>query len=199
MSEAVVHVVDDDESMRSALARLLRHAGYAVRTYTSAGDFLVAEPDPRPGCLLLDLELPGPSGLALQDTLRRRGEALPIVFISAYQDIPRTVLAIKGGASDFLVKPVDGAKLLAAVESALAVAAAQAHAEPRPDSGAAALTQRELVVLRGILAGRLNKQIAGELALSERTIKSCRAGLMRKLNARSLLELARVAAPLLER
>src|ERR1700752_1616032 len=169
-------------------------ACYAVRAYASAGDFLVAEPDDRPGCMLLDLEMPGPSGLELQRALRRRGETLPIVFMSAYSDIPRTVLAIKGGASDFLVEPIEAQTLLAAVESALGGVAAlpqderqAGHRPPCPD-------ERELVVMRGIVAGRLNKQMAADLELSERTIKSCRASIMRKLGASSLSELA---APLL--
>ena len=189
----VIHIVDDDASMRTALARLLEQAGYAVRGYASAGDFLVTEPDTRAGCMLLDLELPGPSGLDLQQAMRRQGSPMPIVFISAHTDVPHTVRAIKGGASDFLVKPVDSTQLLAAIESALAGAAAspQAHGE------APALNERELIVLRDILAGRLNKQIAFDLHLSERTIKGCRADVMRKLGARSLAELVRLGTPLI--
>ena len=188
----VIHIVDDDASMRNALRRLLEHAGYAVRTYASAGDFLIAEADARPGCMLLDLQMPGPSGLELQEALRRQHNAMPIVFISAHADVPQTVRAIKGGASDFLVKPFDSHQLLAAIESALACADTPAHAPAE----AASLSERELTVLRGILAGRLNKQIAFELHLSERTIKSCRADVMRKLGARSLAELMRVGMPL---
>src|SRR5215471_17787117 len=102
---AVIHIVDDDASMRTALTRLLEHSGYVVKGYASAGDFLVAEPDGRPGCMLLDLQLPGPNGLELQQAMRRQGSPLPIVFISAHADVPHTVSAIKGGATDFLVKP----------------------------------------------------------------------------------------------
>jgi len=191
---AVIHVVDDDASMRSALRRLLEHAGYAVRAYASAGDFLVAEPDARPGCMLLDLQLPGPSGLELQQAMRRQHNAMPIVFISAHADVPHTVRAIKGGASDFLVKPVDSQQLLAAIESALAAAAAPREQAPACD---VPLSERELTVLRGLLAGRLNKQIAFDLRLSERTIKSCRADVMRKLGAHSLAELVRLGTPLI--
>ena len=194
----VIHVVDDDASMRTALTRLLEHAGYAVRAYASAGDFLVSEPDARPGCMLLDLQLPGPSGLELQQALRRQHNALPIVFISAHADVPRTVRAIKGGASDFLVKPVDSQQLLAAIESALAGAASPMQEQP-PAADAVPFNERELTVLRGVLAGRLNKQLAHDLGLSERTIKSCRAEVMRKLGARSLAELVRLATPLLPR
>jgi FixJ family two-component response regulator len=195
--DAVIHVVDDDESTRVSLTRLLEGAGYAVKTYASAGDFLVAEPDIRPGCMLLDLQMPGPNGLALQDALHRRGDAMPTVFISAHQDIPHTVIAIKGGASDFLLKPLNANSLMAAIESALAVVAARAGRERDADHQAAKLNERELVVLRGIAAGRLNKQLASDLDLSERTIKSCRADLMRKVGARSLADLMRLAAPLL--
>jgi FixJ family two-component response regulator len=196
----VIHILDDEESLRVSLARLLEQAGYAVRSHASAGDFLLAEPDDGPACLLLDLALPGgPSGLDLQEALRRRGRTIPIVFMSAYGDVPHTVRAIKGGATDFLVKPIDAQTLLAAIESALAVVAppAAGHA-PHAGRPAPALTERERVVLRGIAAGRLNKQLAADLQLSERTIKSCRAEVMRKLGARSFAELMRLAAPLLD-
>ena len=193
----VIHIVDDDASMRTALKRLLEHAGYAVRVYASAGDFLVEEPDPRPGCMLLDLQLPGPSGLELQQAMRRQHNPLPVVFISGHADVPHTVQAIKGGASDFLVKPVDSQQLLAAIENALA--GATPPAPTHAPTGRPALNERELTVLRGILAGRLNKQLAFDLQLSERTIKSCRADVMRKLGARSLAELVRLATPLIDR
>jgi FixJ family two-component response regulator len=168
-----------------------------VKTYASAGDFLVAETDDRPSCMLLDLQLPGPSGLALQQALHRRGGAMPTVFISAHRDIPHTVLAIKGGASDFLLKPLNAQSLLAAIESALASVTASIEHEHKADPPAAVLSERELVVLRGIVAGRLNKQLASDLQLSERTIKSCRADVMRKLGARSLAELVYLASPLI--
>jgi FixJ family two-component response regulator len=189
----VIHLVDDDESMRTALGRLLGAAGYAVRHYRSAGDFLLAEPDGAPGCLLLDVQMPGPSGLELQQALRRRGSPLPVVFLTGHGDIPSTVQAIKAGASDFLCKPVEAQTLLAAIETALALGAS---ADPALDRSAArvALTDREVTVLRGVVQGRLNKQIGAELDLSERTIKTCRADLMRKLGARSLADLVRRSA-----
>ncbi|WP_244832430.1 response regulator transcription factor [Caballeronia sp. TF1N1] len=195
-ADAVIHVVDDDETIRTALSRLLAQAGYMVRSYPTAGEFLVAETDSMPGCLLLDMQLPGPCGLELQHALQRLGNKMPIVFISAHHDIPKTVLAIKAGASDFLLKPVEGHALLAAIESALAVGSAAPYVEEPRSSGIVDLSEREQVVLRGIVAGRLNKQIAAQLALSERTIKSCRADLMRKLNAHSLAELVRLAEPI---
>jgi FixJ family two-component response regulator len=195
-AEAVVHVVDDDEAMRTALTRLLVQAGYMVRSYPTAGDFLVSAPEMLPGCLLLDMELPGPSGLELQNALRRLGNPMPIVFISAHHDIPKTVLAIKAGASDFLLKPVEAHALLAAIESAMAVGIVDLCHEEFEQKGTPALSEREQVVLRGMVAGRLNKQMAVELALSERTIKSCRSDLMRKFNAHSLAELVRLAEPI---
>jgi FixJ family two-component response regulator len=195
-TEAVIHVVDDDDAMRNALTRLITVAGYRVRSYASAGDFLVAEPDHSPGCLLLDLELQGPGGLELQHAMQRLGNTMPIVFISAHHDVPKTVLAIKAGACDFLLKPVDVQALLAALESALAVQAVVPRDDKPSLHPVVPLCAREQQVLRGIVAGMLNKQIAAELALSERTIKSCRADLMRKLHARSLAELVRLAEPL---
>lgn len=191
--EAVVHVVDDDPSVREALRRLLEQAGYAVRAHASAGDFMLDAPDPRPACLLLDMELHGPSGLDLQRALARERRLLPIVFMSAYSDVPRTVQAIQHGAHDFLVKPVERDVLLAAIESALAAGVAA-------PAGAAAdvlLTERERTVLRQVAAGRLNREIGAELGLSERTIKTCRAAVMHKLGARSLAELVRLAGPAL--
>ncbi|KAA1000541.1 response regulator transcription factor [Paraburkholderia panacisoli] len=194
-AEAVIYVVDDDASMRAALTRLLVASGYAVRCYASAGDFLVAEPDSRPGCLLVDLELGGPGGLELQQALIRQRSTMPVVFMSAYHDVPRTVMAIKAGAIDFLLKPLDRQALLATLESALAARATSVVDRQLRDT--VSLSEREQVVLRGIVAGRLNKQIAADLGLSERTIKSCRAEVMRKLDARSLAELVRRGEPLL--
>ena len=196
-AKAVIHVVDDDDALRAALMRILNHAGFTAKGYPSAGDFLMAQPDGSPGCLLVDLELPGPSGLDLQHALQRMGYTMPIVFISAHRDISRTVMAIKAGASDFLVKPIDAQALLAAIESALAaVAIPPVEVERVHETDDIDLNARERTVLRGIVAGRLNKQIAAELALSERTIKSCRADLMRKLQAGTFAELVRRADPI---
>ena len=197
----VVHVVDDDSAMRTALARLLSAAGYAPRCYASAGDFLIEAGDRPTGCLLLDLQMPGPDGLALLEALRRRGCAIPAVFLSGEGDIPSSVRALKTGASDFLTKPVQGPVLLAALEAALKGTTAEGPAAV-PAAGEArgpglALTDRERTVLRGVLDGALNKQIAAQLGVSERTVKSCRAELMRKLGARSLVDLVRLGGPLL--
>lgn len=200
MSEAnppVIRIVDDDESMRTALGRLLTLAGYEIRSYASAGDFLLADPDATPGCLLLDVHMPGPSGLELQEALRRRGTQLPVVFLSGHGDVPSTVRAMKAGASDFLCKPVDRQTLLAAIETALASPAHRVLPASSGPPASVSLTEREITVLRSVIAGRLNKQIAADMDLSERTIKSCRADLMRKLGAGSLAELVRRAVPLL--
>lgn len=196
-AETVIHVVDDDPAMRTALVRLLAQSGYKVKSYSSAGEFLVADPDSRPGCLLLDLELPGAGGLDLQHALQRLGKQMPIVFISAYSDIPRTVMAIKAGACDFLLKPIDAQTLLSALDNALAGASvALSPADQAKPTATPALTAREQAVLRGLVAGRLNKQIAAELDLSERTVKSCRADLMRKLHADSFADLVILAEPI---
>lgn len=188
-SNTVIHVIDDDGAMRVALKRLLHSAGYDVRDYASAGEYLVSEPDTRSGCILLDLELGGPSGLELQQALLRHPRALPVVFMSAYSDVPRTVKAMKAGAVDFLLKPFDRRTLFDALDSALNSPANEASSDMPPVD----LGDREKAVLRGIIGGLRNKQIAAQLGLSERTIKSCRAGLMRKFDATTLAELLRRA------
>ncbi|WP_150670062.1 response regulator transcription factor [Pandoraea anhela] len=192
--DSVVHVVDDDASMRAALSRLLTASGYQTKEYASAGEFLVSEPDTRPGCVLLDLELGGPSGLDLQRALRRQESSLPIVFMSGYSDVARSVEAMKGGAVDFLIKPFGRDALVGAVETAIGLAHPRVpSSEMDNDNTDSMLNGRERVVLQGISKGLRNKQIAAELGLCERTIKSCRADLMRKMGASSLPELLRKA------
>lgn len=192
--DKLIHIVDDDAAMRTALKRLLTGAGYSVRDYASAGEFLVSEPDDRIGCLLLDLVLGGPNGLELQQALRRRANLMPVIFMSAYSDVPQTVSAMKAGAVDFLVKPFTSETLLNALSVVFLKCAAPPE-PPTPDDppDMISLGEREKSVLRGIVAGRRNKQIAAELGLSERTIKSCRAELMRKFGAGSLAELLQCA------
>jgi len=195
----VIHVVDDDESVRSALKRLLFAAGYGVRTYPSAGEFLLDPPPDTPGCLLLDLRMPGPSGLDLQDSLARHGVRLPVIFFSGHGDLATGVRAMKAGAVDFLAKPVESKVLLEAIESALRTDAAR-----RTNHGAGAdlqaryaqLTAREREVLRLVVAGQLNKQIAAALGVAERTVKAQRAQVMAKLGAATAAELGRIAAQL---
>jgi FixJ family two-component response regulator len=198
----VVHIVDDDEALRVGLSRLLRAAGYTTRCYASAGDFLVTAPDERHGCLVLDLQLPGPDGLALQQVLHRDGGVMPIVFLSGRADIGSSVRALKAGASDFLTKPVQGEVLLEAVARALADAAPRhATLERRREHARrhATLSERERSVLQAVVQGRLTRQIADELGVSERTIKACRAEVMRKLGVTTLPDLVRLEAELPQR
>jgi FixJ family two-component response regulator len=195
----VVYLVDDDASVRAALAKLLRTAGYDVRAYASAGEFLLDDAAAASGCLLLDLRLRGPSGFDLQDALARRHCRIPIVFMSAYGDIPASVRAMKAGAVDFITKPVQRGPLLAAIRAALAREATQsATADRLADlrTRYARLTDRERAVLEGVVAGKLNKQIAADLGVAERTVKTHRASMMTKLGADSPAVLGRIVEQL---
>jgi FixJ family two-component response regulator len=195
----VVHVVDDDASLRAALSKLLQVAGYEVHAYASAGEFLLQDLASLDGCLLLDLRLPGPDGLQLQEALTRRGCRLPIVFMSAHGDIPASVRAMKGGAADFLTKPVGRGELLAALSSALArLDAARAGQAQRSAllQRYAQLTPRERDVFAGIAAGKLNKQIAFDMGIALRTVKVHRARVMEKLGADTPAALGRIAEQL---
>jgi FixJ family two-component response regulator len=193
---ALIHVVDDDASQRVALLRLLGAAGFETRGYGSTGEFLLQSLPDRPGCLLLDMHLPGPSGLELQAALRRQGSDLPVVFLTGYGDVASSVEAMKAGAVDFLSKPIGRDALLEAIGRALARdralrAAAREAAELR--SRFAALTPRERDVFEGVVAGKLNKQIAEALGIAERTVKLQRAQMMRKLGVGSAAELGALA------
>jgi len=199
MTPLVVHVVDDDASLRPALAGLLRASGYEVRTYASAGEFLLDDTAAMTGCVLLDLRLEGPSGLDLQAALVRRGCTIPIVFMTAHGDIAASVRAMKAGAVDFLEKPVQRGPLLAAIGAALAREAAQTATAGRLADlrqRYASLSARERQVLEGIVAGKLNKQIAHEMGVAERTVKTHRAHLMAKLEADSAAMLGRIVEQL---
>jgi RNA polymerase sigma factor (sigma-70 family) len=194
---AVVHVVDDDEPFRKAIGRLLRVTGYDVQLYESAQQLLDLLPnDARPGCILLDVRIPGLSGPELQERLTKLGYALPIVFLTGHGDIPTSVQAIKGGAEDFLTKPVPKTKLLDAVERSLA---RQQTARMRDDQLnslrvlVATLTPRERQVFDLVVRGKMNKQIARELSIAERTIKAHRQRVMTKIRVKSLAELVSVA------
>lgn len=198
-SGPVVHVIDDDESVRQSLGRLLGAAGYEVRQYESAGEFLLSWPGETPGCLLLDIRMPGPSGMDLQRALLQRGDSLPVVFLTGFGDIPSSVLAIKRGAVDFLTKPFERDALLAAVNAALEVDAARRERNRgRSDleHDFATLTARERQVFTLVAEGRLNKQIASSLNTCERTVKAHRAHVMEKLHARSVAELVHIAVKL---
>jgi FixJ family two-component response regulator len=199
---ATVHLVDDDDSLRSALQRLLAAAGYRVKAYASAGDFLLAPPADEPGCLLLDLRMPGPSGLDLQDALARHGVRLPVIFLTGHGDLATGVRAMKAGALDFLTKPVEREPLLAAIARALEVDAARRAArtvDAELQYRYAQLTARERAVFEGVVAGRLNKQIADELGIAERTVKAQRSQVMAKLGATTAAELGKIAAHLQRR
>jgi len=196
----IVHVVDDDDSVRTAVVRLLQAAGYEARGYASAGEFLLGRSDRNaPGCVVLDVRLPGPSGLDLQEALARLEVPLPIVFLTGHGDIPMSVRAMKAGAVDFLTKPVSREALLAAVRVAVA-RDADTRATREGLRGLRAryesLTPREREVFAGIVAGRLNKQIAAELGTAERTIKAHRAHVMEKMDVASVAELVRIAGQL---
>jgi len=198
-ANALIHVVDDDESLRAALLDLLDAAGFEARGYASTGEFLLDPPPDRPGCVLLDVRLPGPSGLELQAALQRQGVALPVIFLTGHADVATSVRAMKAGAVDFLEKPVGRDTLLDALKRALARDAAQrtAHEEARRQSmRLAVLTPREREVFDRVVAGKLNKQIADELGISLRTVKAYRAQLMVKLGVDSPAALGRLAGEL---
>ncbi len=194
-----VFLVDDDQPVLKAQARLLREHGFQTALFESAEDFLAQRDASAPGCLLLDINLPGLDGLALQRRLAEVGQSLPIVFLTGNGDIPKSVQAIKAGAVDFLTKPVAGASLLAAVRAAVAQDALARLA--RDDDQAlrqrhASLTAREREVLARLASGKLNKQIAGELGIAEATVKFHRARLMERMGARTVAELMHLAARL---
>jgi FixJ family two-component response regulator len=192
----IVHVVDDDASFLVALARMLRASGFVVKTFPSAAEFL-ARPEPDlPGCVLVDLQMPGLSGLDLQEALARMGHPMPVVFLSGQGDIPTTVQAMRGGAEDFLTKRAPKEELLAAVRRALARGdGARAEHARREAVRArfAGLTEREREVLQHVLRGQLNKQIAGDLGIHERTVKLHRTAITTKVGVSSVAELTRLA------
>jgi FixJ family two-component response regulator len=193
---ATIHVVDDDESLRTALMRLLRAAGYAVRAYASAGDFLLNKPENAPGCVVLDVRMPGPSGFELQEAIAKLDEFLPIIFLTGHGDIPMSVRAIKAGAVDFLTKPVQRETLLQAVRTALAGSVERCATRELLHSLRSryeSLTPREREVFAQVVSGKLNKQIAGELGTCERTVKAHRAHVMEKMQLTSVAELVHAA------
>ena len=196
---AIVHVVDDDDSLRAALLELLDAAGYEARGYASTGAFLLQPLADRPGCVLLDVRLPGPSGLELQAALAQHGIALPVIFLTGHADVPTTVRAMKAGALDVLEKPVERDTLLEALRRALAHDATQRAARKatmQHGKRLSVLTPREREIFDRVVAGKLNKQIADELGLGLRTVKAYRAQLMEKLNVTSAAELGRLAGEL---
>jgi FixJ family two-component response regulator len=192
----IVFIVDDDPSIRKALGRLLRSFGFQVETFPSAQKFLEHELPDAPGCLVLDVPMPGLDGLELQRSLSEANVTLPIVFITGHGDIPMTVRAMKSGAVDFLPKPFDDQDLLNAVRQAIAKDVQARHEradvavlQQRVDS----LTPREREVLELVVSGLLNKQVGHRLGVTEKTIKVHRAQVMHKMQAGSLAELVRMA------
>ena len=195
-SAEIVYVVDDDESVRRGLSRLLRSAGLSVETFPSAQAFLSRDLPDRPACLVLDVRMPGLSGLDLQAALKQAGRPMPIVFISGQSDVPVSVRAMKEGALDFLQKPFDDDQLLSAIAGALA--RGRTARALRDESAVVrqrfeTLTPRERQVLGQVIAGLLNKQIAANLGAAEKTIKIHRGRVMQKMAAGSVADLVRMA------
>ena len=192
-----VFIVDDDAPLLRALSRLLREHGWQVATFASAEDFLAQHDALVPGCLVLDVNLPGLDGLALQRRLTEQGPALPIIFLTGQGDIPMTVQAVKAGAVDFLTKPVAAEALLAAVRSGVeqdVLARAKLADGAALRQHLASLTMREREVLAGLIAGKLNKQIAADLGIVEQTVKFHRARIMERMQARTVAELMHLVA-----
>jgi FixJ family two-component response regulator len=190
---AIVYVVDDDASFRIAIQRTLKNFGYRVVAYATAEEFLEERPDENePGCIILDVRMPGLSGPALQSRLRELGSTLPILFITGYAEASAIVKAVKAGADDFLIKPVQSDELLRAIEGALArhQTALEVKREFDVQYGRlATLTRRERQVFELIVRGKINKQAAHELGVAERTIKAYRQQVMQKMKAQSLADL----------
>ena len=198
-SDAVVYVVDDDPSVRRALSRLVRSVGLPVETFPTAKAFLDAPLSDQPACLVLDVRLPGPSGLDLQSALREARRPLPIVFITGHASVSTSVRAMKGGAVDFLQKPFNDQELLDCIQRAIETSRRQrADQAEQAELGQrhAALTGRERQVLALVVTGMLNKQIAWELGIAEKTIKVHRARVMDKMRASSVADLVRLAEKL---
>src|SRR5216683_4445181 len=195
-NRAVVHVVDDDPSLRGALESLFDSVGLETRTYGAASDFLNASVEDKPGCIVIDIRLPDMSGLEFQAQLTQLGVRLPVIMITGYGDIPMTVRAMKRGAVDFLPKPFRDQDMLDAVM----VAIERDRQRRTADEGASrmrqrfeTLTPREQQVMMLVTTGKMNKQVAGDLGISEITVKLHRGAAMRKMGARTLADLVRMA------
>jgi FixJ family two-component response regulator len=194
--QPVVFVIDDDESLRDALKMLFGMVGLRAETFAAADDFLKGKPPAAPSCLVLDIRLPGISGLDFQAELAKADIKIPIIFMTGHGDIPMTVKAMKAGALEFLPKPFRDQDMLDAVQLALERDRTRRQAErasAQLRSNFESLSPREREVMAFVTAGLMNKQIAGRLGLAEVTVKLHRGSLMRKMNARSVAELARMA------
>jgi FixJ family two-component response regulator len=192
----IIYIVDDASSIRKSLTRLLTSEGYEVESFVSGVDFLKQPPRNRPGCLVLDIKMPGLTGLQLQAALAERQQPVSIVFITGHGDIPASVRAMKAGAVDFITKPYSADVLLEAVRRAVEKDVRDLDERARVteiERRIATLTPREAEVLALVVTGRLNKQIAGELGISEKTVKAHRARVMEKMRADSLAGLVRMS------
>lgn len=196
MNEPIIFVVDDDESVRIALSRLIRSVGFEVIALSSAEEFLAADLPDRPTCVVLDVRLPGLNGLDLQKELKNAGRGIPIIFITGHGDVPMSVRAMKAGAIDFLQKPFNDQALVDAINRALIVdkeRRTQQRLRKEVERRLARLTSREQDVLALVVQGMANKVIAAELGIAEKTVKVHRGRVMRKMEADSLAELVRLA------
>ncbi|MFY9844005.1 MAG: response regulator transcription factor [Terriglobales bacterium] len=194
-TEPTVRIVDDDPSFLTAASRLLRASGFAVMTFSSASGFLAQLDTDTPGCVVADLQMPGMNGLDLQSALAQSSNPLPILFLTGHGDIPSSVVAMRSGAEDFLEKCAPKEKLLDAVRRALARDAQERGVRIRQQELRGRfdlLTEREFEVLAHVVQGRLNKQIAGDLGIHERTVKLHRTSITRKLGVQSVAELTRL-------
>jgi len=194
-AKSLVFLIDDDASVRKGVTRLLRSARYKSETFESASDFLTRTPHPGPSCVIVDVQMPGLNGIDLQEALIQRRREEQIVFITGHGDISMCAQAMKAGAVDFLPKPFGGSELLQCVERALARSAEQRRRSVERDEARRlldALTPREFEVMRLVITGMLNKQIAAELGTAEKTVKVHRGRVMQKLGVTSVAELVRL-------
>jgi FixJ family two-component response regulator len=188
----VISVVDDDPAVRRSLSRLIHAAGWTAETFSSAGEFMERMPSPDTACVLLDIQMLGPTGPQLQEWMSEQGMSLPVIFLTGHGDVQISVQAMKRGAIDFLLKPVDDDVLLDAIRHAIDVHVQEQSRGKRLDEikeRHAGLTAREREVMGHVIGGRLNKQIAAELGISEKTVKVHRARAMEKMGVRSVAAL----------
>jgi FixJ family two-component response regulator len=191
--KGLVYVVDDDEAIRDSLAFLLSSTGVSVETYASATDFLAAYDAAGPACVVLDIRMPGMSGMELQDTLLERNIRLPLIFITGHGDVPMAVEAVKKGAVDFIEKPFNDHELLLRIDRALRQQEEDVQRRSSTQARLSALTPREREVMEMVVTGKLNKTIADQLGISIKTVEAHRAKVMEKMQAKSLADLVQMA------